>query len=459
MAEDKNSAAQSKLGELFVDIGSSGLGTLVKGLNTLSTSFLVTKNAATQFTKPIINMSKTATQGVIGLDKISSVMGLTVDELQRLQVWTKLNNVSFGDFIGQLQNAQQKIMDVRTGMAEAPAGLSRLGLTAFDFDPHDPLGFLNTIMEKISTLDNVTAASALRWLGLSEDLIYTWQQGNQVFDERLLLDDRELENLRKQQSAWNTLGVSLQAAFSKWIANQDKATNKLINLTDNTSGLVDVVNEDLAPALGIVAETLITLTIWGAKFVKVMSSGLKWVGEKVGDFWGTLQYNLFGGGNIDSLNSKDWAELSKNPEKMQKYLAARNKLYETQAQIEKQYQDNRQKYSKPTKNKTSIKPRLQYNPTQENSHNASVGNNNFGVMGSQLLSPTPIDDFSAPAAVNSQLPALPPHLQNNNVNNNISFQINQTITGDNAEQIAAASAEAIDEASLNILQAQNQWSV
>jgi hypothetical protein len=49
MAEDKNSAAQSKLGELFVDIGSSGLGTLVKGLNTLSTSFLVTKKIRNKF--------------------------------------------------------------------------------------------------------------------------------------------------------------------------------------------------------------------------------------------------------------------------------------------------------------------------------------------------------------------------------------------------------------------------
>ena len=37
--ETKPGAAQNKLGELFIDFGSSGLGTLLKGLNSVSASF------------------------------------------------------------------------------------------------------------------------------------------------------------------------------------------------------------------------------------------------------------------------------------------------------------------------------------------------------------------------------------------------------------------------------------
>ena len=53
MAEDNNNqgGAQSKLGELFVDFGTKGLGNLVKGLNKIQAQFLLTKNAGEQFVK------------------------------------------------------------------------------------------------------------------------------------------------------------------------------------------------------------------------------------------------------------------------------------------------------------------------------------------------------------------------------------------------------------------------
>ena len=43
---DNKSGASHELGNLFVDIGSSGLGSLLKGLNSLSATFMLTKNAA-----------------------------------------------------------------------------------------------------------------------------------------------------------------------------------------------------------------------------------------------------------------------------------------------------------------------------------------------------------------------------------------------------------------------------
>ena len=460
---DKKSGAQSELGNLFVDIGSSGLGTLVKGLNTLNASFLLTKKGAENFIKPIVNMSKNASQGVVGLDKISSVMGLTVDELQRLQVWTKLNNVSFGDFIGQLQSAQQKIMDVRTGMIAAPAGLSRLGLNMFDFDAHDPIGFLNQVMNKVSQLDSVTAASALRWLGLSEDLLYTWQQSNQVFDERLLLNEEELNALRNQQTAWNTLGITVEKAFAKWISEQGWLNTGLQETANNTDLIYKGIN-----ILGTGIKNLGISFKWlYDNFIKPVWNTTVKLFEligKINHLSGGRAAGLLGGptgwlwmGQGIFKNTKDRKDFN---DQIRNMTADQKKKYDESRKKQLEFEKS---LNQKIKQEEKSKPQLQYsyNPTTPNGYSSKeqTGNNNFGARGSQLISPTPIDDFSAPAAVNNSLNPLPQHLQNNNVSNNISFQINQTITGDNAEQIATASANAIDNASMNILQAQNQWAV
>ena len=103
---DNKSGASHELGNLFVDIGSSGLGTLLKGLNSLSATFMLTKNAAQQFTKPIMDMSKNAGQGLVGLQKINAVTGLTIEQLQELQLWAKANSVDFGNYISQISNFQ-----------------------------------------------------------------------------------------------------------------------------------------------------------------------------------------------------------------------------------------------------------------------------------------------------------------------------------------------------------------
>lgn len=60
MSDDKKSGAKNEAGQLFLDFGATGLGKLVKGLNSLSASFLLTKNGAEQALKPIISMSQNA---------------------------------------------------------------------------------------------------------------------------------------------------------------------------------------------------------------------------------------------------------------------------------------------------------------------------------------------------------------------------------------------------------------
>lgn len=240
MAEQQQSQG---IGELFVEFGAKGLGSLIKGMNTVSASFLLTKNAAQQAIKPIVDMSQKAAGTVTAWDKLSTVMGMSLKELQDIEIFTRLNNIDFSSYIGQLQTVQQKLMDIRTGQSTDVQGLTLLGLTAYDFDPRKPLEFMDKVKQRVLGLDAVTAASALRWLGLSEDLLYAWKQENNAFNDRLKLNDKELEKLKEQQAGWNVLKTTWWAAQNKFMANQSVINNLLEKTTSWLVGMHPLIDD------------------------------------------------------------------------------------------------------------------------------------------------------------------------------------------------------------------------
>lgn len=234
--ETKPGAAQNKLGELFIDFGSSGLGTLLKGLNSVSASFLLTKTAAQQVIKPFQQMTTKALTTVTGWDKLNATMGLSLKELQDINIFSKLNNVDFNQYIGQIKTAQQKLIDIQTGMSNDVQGFALLGLNPRDFNANNPLQLLDAIKNKVQQVDEITGSAALRWFGFSDDLLYVWKQQNTTFNERLKLNDREMENLKEQQSQWNSLSATWEAAQSKFIANQSWINDLLKKTIDWLAG-------------------------------------------------------------------------------------------------------------------------------------------------------------------------------------------------------------------------------
>ena len=191
---DKKSGASHELGNLFVDIGSSGLGSLLKGLNSLSATFLLSKNAAQQFTKPIVDLSKNAGKGIVGLEKINAVTGLTISQLQELQMWSKQNNVDFGSYISQIGNFQQNLLDIAMGKGGNIKGFSLLGLDPRQMDYKKPLEALQTIKKRVQQLDEATGALALKELGLSSDLLYAWKREENQINKKLILNAQEQES-------------------------------------------------------------------------------------------------------------------------------------------------------------------------------------------------------------------------------------------------------------------------
>ena len=246
MAE-KTGAAQNKLGELFVDFGSTGLGGLIKGLRTVSADFLLTKTAAQQAIKPIVSMSKNAAETVTGFAKFNAVTGMSINQLQELQVWSKLNSVSFNDMMGQIQNLQQQLLSGQMGEGYRK-GFYLLGLDPRELERKNPLEILAKIRERVLQLDETTGTYALNALGLSQELQYAFRQNNDQFDRRLLLNNQEIENLKEQQKGWNSLTATWDAGQQKFIANQTWINTLLGNtqtFLENSAPIVKNINDSM----------------------------------------------------------------------------------------------------------------------------------------------------------------------------------------------------------------------
>lgn len=222
--------AQSKLGELFVDLGVGGLGQTLKALNSVSASFLLTKNAATQAIKPIVDMSKQGGTLVTALDKINAVTGITAEKLQGIRNWSKLNNVSFESLVGSIESVQQALMDIRLGKG-LNKGFQLLGIEAWQLDPNDPLKALDLIQSKLKQVNEVTGATALRELGMNQDLAYTFKQANKPLSQAVTdaeklynLSEEQIKSLQEQQKKWNEIDVATEKIknnIASWSFSKD----------------------------------------------------------------------------------------------------------------------------------------------------------------------------------------------------------------------------------------------
>lgn len=406
MAEEQKQGKD--IGELFVEFGAKGLGSLLKGLNSVSASFLLTKNAANQAIKPIVDMSQKAAGTVTAWDKLSAVMGMSLKELQDIEIFTRLNNIDFSSYIGQLKTVQQKLMDIRTEQSSDVQGLTLLGLTAYDFDPKKPLEFMDKVKQRVLSLDEVTAASALRWLGLSEDLLYAWKQQNTTFNDRLRLNDKELEKLKEQQSQWNILKTTWWAAQNKFMANQsiindllEKTTNWLVGTHPILVKTKDLFNEWLNADHPYFRTTvdLINLAVKGLKYLTEHGKNYFEKDNTIGN------KTLKGIGTIIGTGKANW-----NSALFPSYQPSRELL--DQALFDKYFE------------------LWQANPANPRNY--------------------------------SKIPFTQDNISSNlnNSNNKVAYTVNitQNITGTEANQIASLSANNIQDSFLT-LQAQNQFNV
>lgn len=392
-------AAQNKLGELFVDIGVGGLGKTLKALNSVSASFLLTKNAAQQALKPIIDLSKKGGAFITSLDKFSAISGLSVSTLQRLKQWAQVNNVEWNDFGNQILNVQKSLREIQMGQGAA-GSFARLNIDTSDLDANNPLEALEKIKQRTKDLDPVMQRIALSWLGLSDSMIYTFMQADQPLtslntglNESLILTESEAETLRKVQTGWNRLGVTWEAATNKLIANLPIIQRGLNGMERIIMRIFSYIEEHSE-----VLETLFKPFVWLAKKLGDYTDWADKQGERIAD------YNSF---VLGTSNFRGLTPFKKND----------------------LYDNARAAYIRHEAEKNAKESYQPYNVQQ-----AQI---------SKMLNPLPFTNGISP---------------NNILNNNqkqISFTVNQDINGTNAYEIAVEGVSKFQQA-YNMAVIQNQ---
>lgn len=173
--------AQNKLGELFVDIGLGGIGNTLKGLNTISASFLLTKTAAEQMIKPIVNTTKEFGRQATALEKLRIKFGTTPEQAQRMQAVFKLKDIeSATEDIARLSDIFGKLANNEPIDPNFLRTLARLGIdiTNYNNSLEDTLRLYDDIGEKLAKLNYASSEDFAKQLGVNRtNLLYARERG------------------------------------------------------------------------------------------------------------------------------------------------------------------------------------------------------------------------------------------------------------------------------------------
>ena len=216
--ENKNqSGAQNKLGELFVEFSTKGLPSLLKNLNSVSASFLLGKNAATQFADTLSKPFKEAGNTAVGIGRMANALGTTSVEYQKLANYVKKYGVGEG-IVNDVSKLQQVFQDWNAGFGGLPEGLSTafgsdfLGLNESDYTGslESIIQLLDDVRVKTQGINKDARNQLLRQLGISSDWGYLWDRGGFNLKDALAIPDDAIERNTKMQETINELLISLK---------------------------------------------------------------------------------------------------------------------------------------------------------------------------------------------------------------------------------------------------------
>lgn len=214
-----NSGAQSKLGELFVDFGTKGVGGLLKNLNTVSASFLLGKNAANQFAQTLTKPIKESGNAAVAAGKLSTQLATSYKEAMRLQLYLKQKNTSEG-LLSELAALQSTWADFEKGfggLGQIPLAFRMLGLNIGDYNSslESMLELLDDARIKLAGFDDVTANQILGKMKLSNEWRYLWERGGNLLDAKTVITDEQIDENIKNAEAMAKLGTTTEQIWLK----------------------------------------------------------------------------------------------------------------------------------------------------------------------------------------------------------------------------------------------------
>lgn len=215
-------AAQNKLGELFVDIGVGGVGKALKSLNSVSATFLMTKNAAVQMAKPIVDVGKKTLGMAVDVGKIGSTLGMAYKDAYKLQYYFKHMNLNEG-LINDIERLSEQFNQMRFLGSGALTGAQAQAFNVLGLNPMDYYGggfekiqqLIKDVQKKTAGMDRTLAANAVQGIGLNSDWLYAFDRG--VFDlsDALSISNEEIEAAITASEDLNEANLALRRALEK----------------------------------------------------------------------------------------------------------------------------------------------------------------------------------------------------------------------------------------------------
>ena len=222
-----NSGAQNKLGELFVDFGTKGVGGLLKNLNSVSASFLLGKNAANQFAQTITQPIKQTGQYAMELRNLRNQMSLTNKEAQKIQNWARKFNYNEGSVFGDISNLLDSLTQINKynvipkGWYEASRLLSQSGGTAitqkrYAATPEGVFELLKDISIDLEKVQDIGTRRLIQQsLGVSPEILNYKENINSLMSSWNTLTDEQIEAAEESAKALNELGNSLEKLWQR----------------------------------------------------------------------------------------------------------------------------------------------------------------------------------------------------------------------------------------------------
>lgn len=226
--------AQSKLGELFVDIGLSGLGKTIQGLNAVSAGFLLTKNAAAEATKPLREFINGAKDTAVNTSKMTAMLGVTMQEYQKLAMYMKKHNLSEGllDDMAQMMDRITEFHQRHIGFSQdfqIAANLLGIDFTKFTGDFESIISAFEEILPKLRGMDANQARLITKGLQISPEWIYAALRSDFSLREGLTRTDVSIENYRELSEAQNELSENIKRLNETIISNLTPPLTGLVN--------------------------------------------------------------------------------------------------------------------------------------------------------------------------------------------------------------------------------------
>lgn len=289
------------IAELFVKIGvqgteaaAKGLGNIKGGLADIASSSLAAKAAVAGVIIGLERLTGFASQVGMDLYKFNVTTGLSTQELQKWQYALMKVDVSGDEVASTIAHIQASMTDMRLGKG-APEGFAQFAdAVALDQDRVDDTFYVLSKWEEF--LKNAPASvgnQIAKTAGFTENMIQGMRVVNRERDKlskSKSINDDEIKNLVKINSAWKDFWFSLKTMGVKFIALEGLGAVKeladafgvIISAIQGLAGLADEFPVIKAAAIGLAlaisaafapVTTVIALILAGIAELKHLTDG------------------------------------------------------------------------------------------------------------------------------------------------------------------------------------------